>query len=302
MANYLTFQNIYESIMLAIGDREYARSVEVKAIANMIYMNEICQADELYPLFWLLDTDETKRAKAPVTAITSITKATPPVVTSIAHGLATGDLVTFYDVVVMTELEGNTYHATRLTADTFSLQDLNRANIVGAGYGAAGTSGEAHHRGTLLTSCRRVLNANWFQYEPMDFIGPDQLSKETEWLDNTTGIPTKFMHRQIYEADGTQNDYLLWYPGAGESLNLHLWYEKQIDRLSAAGDVPLLPPQFHDAIIAGAIMRLGENKVQVEAGVIWPSVYQSHMQAIVSLNRQWWAKYKPSERSGLYLV
>jgi len=302
MADYLTFQNIYEAVMLSIGDAQYSRAVEVKAVVNMIYLNEVCQCDDLYPLFWLLVFDDEKKSKAPVTNITAITKATPPVVTAVAHGLVTGDIVTMYDVVGMTELEKRTVHITRVTADTFSLQDLDKVNLAGAGYGAAGTGGKAHHRGTLLTSCRRILDANWHGYAHMTPISPAQIANEPSWLDVSTSTPTRRFHRKIFTAAGVQNDYLLWYPAAASALDLNVQYEKQPARLSATGDVPLGPPQVGDAIVAGSVMRLGVNAVQVEAGVIWPAVYKVNLDAIRSLNRQWWEDVKSSERSKMFLL
>lgn len=55
--------------------------------------------------------------------ITGITKANPPVVTSAAHGFATGDWVKLYDVSGMIEINTRTFSVTSLTADTFSLRD-----------------------------------------------------------------------------------------------------------------------------------------------------------------------------------
>jgi hypothetical protein len=49
-------------------------------------------------------------------------------------------------------------------------------------------------------------------------------------------------------------------------------------------------------------MRLGVNAVQVEAGVIWPSIYKMNIDAIRSANRQWWETQKPFERSGPFLI
>ncbi len=303
MADYLTFENIYQTVMKAIGDAQYSRSDEVKAIVNMIYLNEICQCDDLYPLFWLYDVDDDKRSKDPITDITSITKATPPVVTTTAvHGRSTGDVETFYSVVGMTELNYRMCHITVLTTKTFSLQDLTKTDIAGAGYGAAGTTGKSHNRGILLTSCQEVLKPNWHGYDPMDPVGPGELADSTTWLDVTTSLPTKYMHRKVLTAAGAQYDYLLWYPAANDAYWLYLPYVKHPARLSATTDVPILPPQFHDAIIAGAVTRLGVNAVQVEAGVIWPSIYKMYLDAIREYNRKWWAQYKPSERSELYLI
>jgi len=63
-------------------------------------------------------------------SITGATQANPVVITSVGHGLTTGDHVAITGVVGMTELNGNTYHITTLSADTYSLQTVavNGAN------------------------------------------------------------------------------------------------------------------------------------------------------------------------------
>jgi hypothetical protein len=71
------------------------------------------------------------------TAITGATAATPVVVTSVAHGLRTGDLVRLSNVTGMQQVSGYECTATRLTANTFSVP------ITGAGFAAAGTGGTA---------------------------------------------------------------------------------------------------------------------------------------------------------------
>jgi len=170
MDNYLTFEGIYQTIMKAIGDSQYSRSDEVKAVANMVYLNEICQCDELYPLFWLLECDDSKKTKTRAT-ITGITAASPPVVTAAAHGFVDGDLVTIYGVVGMTEVNNRTFLVDDKAANTFELQDLSGVDIVGAGYTAWTSGGYAHHRGISLTACNRVLRANWHGYNKgLDFI------------------------------------------------------------------------------------------------------------------------------------
>lgn len=54
-------------------------------------------------------------------AITNVTSANPGVVTSANHRLSTGDIITINQVVGMTQLNGNTYQVTVLTANTFSI-------------------------------------------------------------------------------------------------------------------------------------------------------------------------------------
>ena len=301
MSNFLTFENIYQTVMKAIADSQYARSDEVKAIVNQVYLNEILHADDLYPLYWLMEVDDTKKSKARAT-ITGITKASPPVVTATAHGFVDGDLVTIYGVAGMTELNYRTFLVDDAAANTFELQDLSGVDIVGAGYTTYTSGGYAHHRGISLTDCEKVIRANWYGYNKgMDFIGPDQLEDQSSWMDDSRSRPLKCMHKQIYTSAGTQLDYLMWFQASDAAYNLRLWYVKQADRLSSTSDVPLLPPQFHDAIIAGAITRLGENKVQVEAGVVWPTIYNAEVDSLVAFNRNWWEEHKPFERSKLFL-
>ena len=52
----------------------------------------------------------------------TVTKADPAVVTSVTHGLSTGDEVIISAMVEMVELNGNRYKITKLTDDTFSLE------------------------------------------------------------------------------------------------------------------------------------------------------------------------------------
>ena len=54
-------------------------------------------------------------------AITGITAANPAVVTAVAHGFATGNLISINGVVGMTEVNGRSLTITALTADTFEL-------------------------------------------------------------------------------------------------------------------------------------------------------------------------------------
>lgn len=302
MADYQTFQNLYESVMVAIGDLSYARQTEVKSVVNMVYLNEICQCDELYPLFWLLECDDSKKAKARAT-ITGITQAATGVITAAAHGFVDGDIVTLYGIVGMTELNYRTFVVKYIGAASFSMTDFAGTAISTTAMTAYSSGGYAHHRGVTLTDCARVIQANWHGYNNgMEFIGPDKIERESSWMDVSRSRPLKMMPRKVFTSAGGQIDYLLWYQAADAAYDARIWYEKQPSRLDAAGDVPLLPPQFHDAIVSGSITRLGENKVQVEAGVVWPSLYQAQINAIKAYNRAWWAKFKQDERSGLFLA
>ena len=54
-------------------------------------------------------------------AITNITKATEGVVTCVAHGFSTGDFVSIFDVVGMTQINNLNYKVTVVDADTFKV-------------------------------------------------------------------------------------------------------------------------------------------------------------------------------------
>lgn len=72
--------------------------------------------------------------------ISGATQANPVVITMAAHQFVNGNRVKFNSVGGMTQLNGNTYQITKLTANTFSLQDLNGVDIDGTGF-TAYTSG-----------------------------------------------------------------------------------------------------------------------------------------------------------------
>lgn len=73
-------------------------------------------------------------------AVTSSTDATPIVVTATSHGLVTGDRVLIYGHTTNIAANG-IFKVTKLTDNTFSLQDeFTGANIAGSGAGA-GSSG-----------------------------------------------------------------------------------------------------------------------------------------------------------------
>ena len=73
----------------------------------------------------------------PSTVITGATQANPCVITSANHGLDTGDSVTISGVVGMTELNGGVYTITKVSDNTFSLNDVDSSAFTS--YASAGT-------------------------------------------------------------------------------------------------------------------------------------------------------------------
>jgi len=289
MPNYRQYSEIYGDVCRAMGDLNASRATEVKAVINMVYLNEVLCCDDLYPLFWLMDCDESKKGKARAT-ITGITATTPPVVTAVAHGFDTGDVVTIYGVSGMTEVNYRDFRITKLTADTYQLMDLVAANITGAGFTAYTSGGYAHHRGTVITACKKIYKASWYGYnKAMSFIGIDELEDKSVYTGDSLSRPTRCMHRKAMNAAGTIYDYLFWYNSPNTSYNARIWYEKFADRLSADTDIPILPPDFHDILVTGAVARLVTyGQVQIENAVIWPQLYKEQTAALKTYNREWW--------------
>ena len=72
-----------------------------------------------------------------VTSITGATQASPCVVTSVSHGIRTGESATISGVVGMTQLNGNVYTITKVSDDTFSLNDVDSSAFTA--YSSGGT-------------------------------------------------------------------------------------------------------------------------------------------------------------------
>lgn len=303
MANYKQYSEIYGDVCRAMGDLNQSRSDEVKAVVNMVYLNEVLCCDDLYPLFWLMELDASKRGRAKAT-ITGITAANPPVVTAVAHGFDTGDIVTIYGVVGMTEVNYRDFRITKITDDTFMLMDFVAANITGAGFTAYTSGGYAHHRGTVITACKKIYKAGWYGHnKAMDFIGIDELEDKSTYTGETLARPSRCMHRKAMNAAGTIYDYLFWYNSPDQTYNARIWYEKFADRLVNDTDIPILPPDFHDILVSGSVSRLIQyGQVQIENAVIWPQLYKQQTDALKSYNREWWKKNAIYERSDPYLA
>lgn len=83
--------------------------------------------------------------------ITGATQANPGVITSNAHGYGNGDWIYITLVGGMTQLNGNYYIVTGVTANTFTLTDLQGNVINTTGYGAYTSGGQAQRIYTLAS-------------------------------------------------------------------------------------------------------------------------------------------------------
>jgi hypothetical protein len=89
---------------------------------------------------------------APTTGtITTVTNASPPVVTSAAHGLAVNDIVTIHDVGGATGVN-TTSRISAVTTDTFTLQSLDAVNLSAPGVYTSGGTWVKKYSGTSRTT------------------------------------------------------------------------------------------------------------------------------------------------------
>jgi len=304
MADYKTYAEIYGDVCRAMGDLSQARLDEVKAVVNMVYLNEVCICDELHPLHWLMDLIDDVATKDAAT-ISGFVPATG-VVTATSHGLVTGDIIQIADIVGSVELNNRNFVVVRVNDNTFTLKDLGGTAIVTTGYTAYTSGGTAYHRGvTLAKNFRTIHSFNFRNYSiPLTPIGFSELEQNTGWYDpDTESKPSRYLHKAYADTAGTEYQRLMWFTLPDDNYYARIWGEKIPSRLSAVGDVPVLPARFHDTIVSGSVARLVQyGEVQIENAVIWPGLYKMQLQAIKDENRKWWRTNMPDQRSGLFLL
>lgn len=131
--------------------------------------------------------------------ITNVTAANPPVVTSAAHGLSNGDSIRIVGVKGMTELNGNTYKAANVAANTFELQTTAGVNVDGSAYTAYVSGGEARK----LVSTISGLDHLEGQSVAILADGAVQPNKTVSSGAITLSTPATVVHAGLgYESDG----------------------------------------------------------------------------------------------------
>lgn len=89
-------------------------------------------------------------------AMSAATQAEPVVITTATHSRAIGEYIHIKDVVGMTELNGNTYQITAVTATTMTLAHLNGADLDGTGFTAYTSGGTATHSLTTIQNLHHL--------------------------------------------------------------------------------------------------------------------------------------------------
>lgn len=302
MADYLAFSEIYGAVERAVKQYQSSMQAMVKEMVNMAYF-EIMGIDELWPLYWMVDLDDTLASVAPAT-ITGISKAASGVITTdAAHGLAVSDLVTMHDIAGMTEMNDRIFQvATVPTTTTFTV------GVNTAGYTTWSSGGVVNHRGlTLATSGKNVQRLLWVSWQNEDVMTPitpqeiEDNPSRYHWV-NVTQRPERYYHGKGFDGTGTENNQIIWHPGADAAYQLRYWLEKRAAKLVNDTDVPLLPPQFHYGVVAATVARLAEYNVQVENAVIWPKIYEETIQSLKAFNRRYWEQQENWQAEKPYLL
>lgn len=123
--------------------------------------------------------------------ITGISKANPAVVTAVAHGFVTGNLITINSVVGMTEVNGRSFTITVLTNDTF---ELNGEDSTGyAAYVSGGTADKQNGATTIGSGFGDFEKTYTYVVTAVDAAGTESLasaevSVTTGSLATTAGI------------------------------------------------------------------------------------------------------------------
>lgn len=307
MANHLAFSDIIAEVERAVKQYQSSMQDLVKSIINQVYLNEVLQCDNLYPLHWL-HAPINNKFHAPKD-ITDITQAAAGVVTSASHGFIGGEIIAIWDTEGMVEINYDNVRywsniklyevdSDGIAANTFKMKDLWGDAVDTSGYTAYTSGGTIIHHGwavagSLASIIKKITDIGIHDGLPLEPISWKEIVESPDtWIYNSTATPTRFIQYQTFGSAGDAWNYALTFPGNQESKMCYLMLEVTGNRLSAATDVPLLPPQFHDAIISGAIVRLAESNVQVENAVVWPSLYKLQIDAIKTFNRQWWKQHE----------
>lgn len=303
MVDFLTFENIQDDVVRAVKDYNKTKLTLVKMHINMVYLNEIMVYDKLRPLHWMIDLDDSLQAQAPKN-ITGISKANPGVFTvDEDHFYNVGDIVTQHNIGGMTPLNDKAYQVATVPSSTTYSLGVNTSTYTT--YTSGGTS---HHRGVTLQTnkkpVQKVFQAGWHDEGKMTPILPKEIEENPNryhWTD-TIHRPERYMHGLTFNSLGGRVDQLIWHSGSDQQYTLRYWFEKRAPRLINDADVPLLPAQFHHTIIAGAIMRLSENNVQVENQVVWPGIYLEHLKSLALFNKEYWEDAEKALNPSPYLL
>ncbi len=103
------------------------------------------------------------------------------------------------------------------------------------------------------------------------------------WKSGSQGSPEKFRQETSFVADGTRTDKLWIYPYPSQTKTARLWWIKGFVELQNGIDVPLLPGEFHSALIYGAAFQSAMFDIETKAGP-WATMYEATMEQMRQFN------------------
>jgi hypothetical protein len=251
----------------------------------------------------MMDLDDSLQAQAPA-VITGISQGNPGVFqTESDHNLKAYDLVVINNVQGMVEVNERIYMVTAVPSSKSFSTGVNTAS-----YTTYTSGGVVGHRGKTLQTAQklvqRITNVSWHDERAMTPIGPDgfdQCYGENHWTDNT-GLPERYYFGKSYNGTGGETNQIIWNPSSDDNYKLRYWFEARASRLVNDSDVPLLPPQFHPMIVAGAAARLAEYNVMVDNPKVWSGIYSNQLEAMKTLNTDFWDKANQEDLGGPWLL
>jgi hypothetical protein len=275
-------------------------------LINEVYLSEIIPSlFGTHPPFWLIRESPVKRSKAP-TALYSISQAEVGVfatgysgATGIvgAHNYEVEDLVAIWGVEGMTEVNGIVGRvATVPNSYSFTLTEGEGAQmstyVDTSGFTAYSSGGYVYHHGvTAYYSAWTdiILNMTFQGGKPMQPMTPDEWAKKVSRQDSpqTANYPTHYRFKKSYDHDGGVSNHILFYPYPDTAdLLIKYNYVEMPWRLEADSDVPLLPPQFHNVIVSGAVSKA--LKSDDPERMLWSQLYSAQLTALHAYNNKYW--------------
>ena len=147
--------------------------------------------------------------------ITGATAANPVVITVATHGLSTDDIIAIWDVGGMTGLNGKLYKITVLTANTFSLADVNGNAINGEDFDAFTTGGKCG-----VASAEPAFGFTYRYALPSDYIAMMEINgneeggipyavEGAELLSNEAEMQARYIYRNTTVSQWDENFKML---------------------------------------------------------------------------------------------
>lgn len=155
-------------------------------------------------------------AKMEWNQIQGATQADPVVITMAGHPYANGDRIKLKGVGGMTELNDNIYQVTKLTDDTFSLQNSDGDNIDGTGFTAYTSGGYANYATSAFFNVYKLNSVATGIY---GYIGQSENNEFTDFNLGPDMSVTPPTNNNPFEVDGDPN-----YPFCTSYHQQRLWF------------------------------------------------------------------------------